>query len=503
MNSNNKNKQSSKLNGFFAKVNTVLNNRKKETGKIYFKQPSWNSIFLIASIVLVVAIFYFEFISIFSLHSSITNTNLVYVRLCIICFFIAIGVILSIIITKQKKVNFIISIIYPAMILGLIGYHLTFGINILNEICLAIFCLCCGLSFGLSINLFLYSMDMSEKLITALALVFVLFSYSFFYNIEYNLIIKEIVIPCVVVLFVYIICLLNKESFNAPRTTEIIPKYSIVMIVLVMIVVCLGFATTSVIEEKIHSGTSGLLKSYYSITYYIGFILSIIVTVLNFLFNRKSLIFMITLYFIGLFGAYTFSIFNYMYNPELIYKADILVWRRFADVAFGFATATGYILIIMIVGKILEDKASKKLLLYIVGSFFCYFSASLFLKDVLMSIDFRAICIFMLIFTAFFSLLFSVFSSVGYLESRSGKDTIKGEIDRNQPMYNVINPEEVLTPKEKVVMELLLEGMTLRQIAGELNMKYDSVNFHYKNIYRKLEVNSKIELLLRYGKESN
>mgnify|MGYP004586177397 CR=1 FL=1 len=43
--------------------------------------------------------------------------------------------------------------------------------------------------------------------------------------------------------------------------------------------------------------------------------------------------------------------------------------------------------------------------------------------------------------------------------------------------------------------------MTLRQIAGELGMKYDSVNFHYKNIYRKLEVNSKIELILRYGNE--
>ena len=27
-------------------------------------------------------------------------------------------------------------------------------------------------------------------------------------------------------------------------------------------------------------------------------------------------------------------------------------------------------------------------------------------------------------------------------------------------------------------------GLTLRQIAGELKMKYDAVNFHYKNIYK-------------------
>ena len=51
------------------------------------------------------------------------------------------------------------------------------------------------------------------------------------------------------------------------------------------------------------------------------------------------------------------------------------------------------------------------------------------------------------------------------------------------------------------LFEQLLLGNTLRQIAGELRMKYDTVNFHYKNIYRKLEVNSRIELIVRYGKK--
>ena len=63
------------------------------------------------------------------------------------------------------------------------------------------------------------------------------------------------------------------------------------------------------------------------------------------------------------------------------------------------------------------------------------------------------------------------------------------------------NPYELLTNKEIIVFEQLLLGNTLRQIAGELHMKYDTVNFHYKNIYRKLEVNSRIELIVRYGKK--
>ena len=63
------------------------------------------------------------------------------------------------------------------------------------------------------------------------------------------------------------------------------------------------------------------------------------------------------------------------------------------------------------------------------------------------------------------------------------------------------NPYELLTNKEIIVFEQLLLGNTLRQIAGELHMKYDTVNFHYKNIYRKLDVNSRIELIVRYGKK--
>ena len=70
-----------------------------------------------------------------------------------------------------------------------------------------------------------------------------------------------------------------------------------------------------------------------------------------------------------------------------------------------------------------------------------------------------------------------------------------------EPESLYVNPYNVLTPKETKVFELLLMGLTLRQIAGELKMKYDAVNFHYKNIYKKLEVNSKIELILRYGQK--
>lgn len=52
-----------------------------------------------------------------------------------------------------------------------------------------------------------------------------------------------------------------------------------------------------------------------------------------------------------------------------------------------------------------------------------------------------------------------------------------------------------LTSRETDLLYLLIEGKTLRQISGEMGIKYDTVRFHCKNLYKKLEVNSRLELI--------
>lgn len=54
------------------------------------------------------------------------------------------------------------------------------------------------------------------------------------------------------------------------------------------------------------------------------------------------------------------------------------------------------------------------------------------------------------------------------------------------------------TDREKEVCRLLLDGYTLRQIASILSLAYPTVNTHYTSIYRKLNINSKAELLLHF-----
>ncbi len=53
-----------------------------------------------------------------------------------------------------------------------------------------------------------------------------------------------------------------------------------------------------------------------------------------------------------------------------------------------------------------------------------------------------------------------------------------------------------LTPAEIEVCRLLLDGCTLRQIAGVLSKAYATINTYCTSIYRKLNINSRAELLL-------
>ena len=53
---------------------------------------------------------------------------------------------------------------------------------------------------------------------------------------------------------------------------------------------------------------------------------------------------------------------------------------------------------------------------------------------------------------------------------------------------------ELLTPREAVVLELLQEGLSNKQIAGELSIGVETVRTHTRNIYAKLGVSTRRDL---------
>lgn len=69
------------------------------------------------------------------------------------------------------------------------------------------------------------------------------------------------------------------------------------------------------------------------------------------------------------------------------------------------------------------------------------------------------------------------------------------------PEPSISEPSELLgllTPREKELFSLLLEGYTLKESAKQLSIKYSTANTHMTGIYKKLNVNSRAELIIRF-----
>ena len=54
-----------------------------------------------------------------------------------------------------------------------------------------------------------------------------------------------------------------------------------------------------------------------------------------------------------------------------------------------------------------------------------------------------------------------------------------------------------LTDREKEILSCLVEGMSYKLIAAECTISIDTVNVHIKNIYKKLQVHSKSEAVVK------
>lgn len=54
-----------------------------------------------------------------------------------------------------------------------------------------------------------------------------------------------------------------------------------------------------------------------------------------------------------------------------------------------------------------------------------------------------------------------------------------------------------LTKREKEVVQGLVDGLSYKMVANRLGISFETVKQHIKNIYKKLEINSKSELIAR------
>jgi DNA-binding NarL/FixJ family response regulator len=62
---------------------------------------------------------------------------------------------------------------------------------------------------------------------------------------------------------------------------------------------------------------------------------------------------------------------------------------------------------------------------------------------------------------------------------------------------NNSSPQDRLTPKEKEVLHHLVNGKSYKLIAAEMNISFETVKSHIKNIYNKLHVNNNTEAVAK------
>jgi len=72
--------------------------------------------------------------------------------------------------------------------------------------------------------------------------------------------------------------------------------------------------------------------------------------------------------------------------------------------------------------------------------------------------------------------------------------------DSRQSQVNQKKPMESLTPREKEILRLIVEGYTNRQIGQELNISVRTVEGHRASISEKLGLHSRVEFV-RYARE--
>ncbi len=59
---------------------------------------------------------------------------------------------------------------------------------------------------------------------------------------------------------------------------------------------------------------------------------------------------------------------------------------------------------------------------------------------------------------------------------------------------------EALTPREQEIVRAIEDGLSYKLIADRLGISIDTVRNHIRSVYRKLEVNSKAEVIARLGR---
>ena len=404
---------------------------------------------------------------------------------------------LSILFLKPHVINNILYVL-SYIIIGLFVTNYLLSEFSLNEILVLPTVIICGIYLGFLANstsfMLLYLFGTKQKINS---LLYAFTTVTFYVVVRHFLgqvsqtFVSFIIPTIILVILLFVMSFLGKDYFKKiEMSNEKVPISSIVFFILIFSVYVLnGLAFYVICKNKI-----AIFENTNVLIFVVGLFAAVITSRILFQLSKLPNTMYILLWLI--FSIITFQFLYFVFNITLTIKIIILILM---GITLGFGFVANY----MILGACLQDKSSYNLIRFCVIFIALALSLTVTIKNMFYKVESFVLTVIaqslMFLFTCFI-----VFNLVRLL---IGNETKEKVVEKEKDEEVVIidtkypNPYELLTNKEVIVFEQLLLGNTLRQIAGELHMKYDTVNFHYKNIYRKLEVNSRIELIVRYGKK--
>lgn len=224
------------------------------------------------------------------------------------------------------------------------------------------------------------------------------------------------------------------------------------------------------------------------------------------------------LYYVGgMIGCILFFALNALYRRAFIWLNNItfstiamgLFCNAFIEdvpqmvtvfaILLGIGGAIGMInmyYILAVVGKKYNSMRYVKLSIFLIG--ICGGISGVVLGNVISSIDTAAVSVISSIVATAFLLIFLILSP-SLVRAQQYNDWVKdaGRPEINNKQKGIFEGYH-LSKREAEVCKFLMEGYTLRQISVVLSIAYSTVNTYCTSIYRKLNINSRTELLILF-----
>lgn len=253
----------------------------------------------------------------------------------------------------------------------------------------------------------------------------------------------------------------------------------------IFVILCKGVGKGILNNNALTSGYPTL------IWYYLGGLVGCMVYPAVYAFSKRSFVWL---------GNITFGIFTIglLCNAFIVQMPEMAIVYAFL---LGLGSTVGVINIYYIVGVIGKKYDSMNYLrLSVLSIGICGGILGFIIGKIIHGRNTFIISTIATIFSVVVMLLFIMLSAVmaQYYDDWA-KDSENIEIDNEHIfMFKKYN----LSKREIEVCKLLLQGYTMRQVSGILSIAYPTVNTYCTTAYRKLEINSKTELMLLFKEYS-